>query len=156
MNNLFLSRVILKKPEVFKGQGYWSTKMGAKSHNHFTNIQQCVGPIINNGIVSTITVSESIIDKIQGVQNSFIRLALRLPKCMSAHLGKYIPNLIHAVSTMQLWYKRGKTFYQSGRVPLKGNFLLQGAKRSFLMVFPLKLECQIKNRQQLMTKQLES
>ena len=35
-------------------------------------------------VVSTITVSESVIDKIQRVQNSFIRLALRLPKYVSA------------------------------------------------------------------------
>ena len=42
--------------------------------------KQCVRPIFEYGIVSTITVSETIITKIQRVQNSFIRLALRLPK----------------------------------------------------------------------------
>ena len=35
---------------------------------------------------STITVSEAVITKIQRVQNSFIRLALRLPKYVSACL----------------------------------------------------------------------
>ena len=44
--------------------------------------KQCVRPIFEYGIVSTITVSESVINKIQRVQNSFIRLALRLPKYM--------------------------------------------------------------------------
>ena len=38
------------------------------------------------GIVSTITVLETVITKIQRVQNSFIRLALRLPKYVLAHL----------------------------------------------------------------------
>ena len=48
--------------------------------------KQCVRPIFEYGIVSTITVSESIINKIQRVQNSFIRLALCLPKYVSARL----------------------------------------------------------------------
>ena len=46
-------------------------------------------PIFKYGIVSTITVSESVINKIQKVQNSFTRLALRLPKYVSALL-KYV------------------------------------------------------------------
>ena len=41
--------------------------------------KQCVRPIFEYGIVSTITVSETVITKIQRVQNSFIKLALRLP-----------------------------------------------------------------------------
>ena len=48
--------------------------------------KQCVRPIFEYGIVSTITVSETVITKIQTVQNSFIRLALRLPKYVSARL----------------------------------------------------------------------
>ena len=48
--------------------------------------KQCVRPIFKYGIISTITISESFINKIQRVQNSFIRLALRLPKYMSARL----------------------------------------------------------------------
>ena len=48
--------------------------------------KQCVRPIFEYGIVSTITVSESVINKIQRVQNSYIRLALRLPKYVSARL----------------------------------------------------------------------
>ena len=48
--------------------------------------KQCVRPIFEYGIVCTITVSESVINKIQRVQNSFIRLALRLPKYLSARL----------------------------------------------------------------------
>ena len=39
--------------------------------------KQCLRPIFEYGIVSTITVSETVITKIQRVQNSFIRLALR-------------------------------------------------------------------------------
>ena len=48
--------------------------------------KQCVRPIFKYGIVSTIIVSETVITKIQRVQNSFIRLALRLPKYVSARL----------------------------------------------------------------------
>ena len=48
--------------------------------------KQCIRPIFEYGIVSTITVSEFVINKIQRVQNSFIRLALCLPKYVSARL----------------------------------------------------------------------
>ena len=49
--------------------------------------KQCVRPMFEYGIiVSTVTVSETVITKIQRVQNSFIRLALCLPKYLSAHL----------------------------------------------------------------------
>ena len=48
--------------------------------------KQCVRPIFEYGIVSTITVSDTVITKIQRIQNSFIRLALRLPECVSARL----------------------------------------------------------------------
>ena len=48
--------------------------------------KQCVRPIFEYGIVSTITVSESVINKIERVQNPFIRLALCLPKYVSACL----------------------------------------------------------------------
>ena len=48
--------------------------------------KQCVRPIFEYGIVSTITVSETVITKMQRVQNSFIRLGLRLPKYVSARL----------------------------------------------------------------------
>ena len=48
--------------------------------------KQCVRPIFEYGIVSTITVSDTIIKKKQRVQNSFIRLALGLPKYVSARL----------------------------------------------------------------------
>ena len=48
--------------------------------------KQCVRPIFEYGIVSAVTVSESVINKIQRVQNSFIRLALRHPKYVSARL----------------------------------------------------------------------
>ena len=55
-------------------------------HNHLQICKQCVRPIFEYGIVSSITVSECVINKIQRVQNSFIRLALRLPKYVSARL----------------------------------------------------------------------
>ena len=48
--------------------------------------KQGVRPIFEYGIVSTIIVSETVITKIQRVQNSFTRLALRIPKDVSARL----------------------------------------------------------------------
>ena len=45
--------------------------------------KQCVRPIFEYGIVSTVTISETVITKIQRVQNSFIRLAIRLPEYVS-------------------------------------------------------------------------
>ena len=56
-----------------------------------TGYYPCVRPIFEYGIVSTTTVSDSVINKIQRVQNSFIRLAL----C----LLKYVPvRLLHKAS----------------------------------------------------------
>ena len=61
-------------------------KVGSKSRNHLQIYKQCVRPIFEYEIVSIITASESVINKIQRVQNSFIRLALGLPKYVSARL----------------------------------------------------------------------
>ena len=56
--------------------------------------KQCVRPIFEYGVVSTITVSDTVIKKIERVQNSFIRLALPLPKYVSArrlHVASGLP-----------------------------------------------------------------
>ena len=63
-----------------------NNKWGPSATTILQIYRQCVRPIFEYGIVSTITVSESIINKIQRVQNSFPRLALRLPKYVSARL----------------------------------------------------------------------
>ena len=60
-------------------------KKWGPSHETILQIyKQCVRPIFKYGIVSTITVSETVITKIQ--KYSFIRLALHLFKFVSAHL----------------------------------------------------------------------
>ena len=48
--------------------------------------KQCVRPIFEYGALSTITTSDNIINKIQRLQNKFIRLALRLPKYICSKL----------------------------------------------------------------------
>ena len=48
--------------------------------------KQCVRPIFEYGSLSTITISDTIISKIQWLQNKFIQLALRLPKYISVKL----------------------------------------------------------------------
>ena len=48
--------------------------------------KQCVQPIFEYGSLSTITTSDTIISKVQRLQNKFIRLALRLPKYISVKL----------------------------------------------------------------------
>ena len=50
--------------------------------------KQCVRPIFEYGSLSTITISDNIISKIQWLQNKFIRIALRLPKYI-------LPKLLH-------------------------------------------------------------
>ena len=73
-----------KKISSFKNIG--QKKWGPSPETILQIYKQCVIPIFEYGIVSTITVSETVITKIQRVQNSFIRLALRLPKYVSARL----------------------------------------------------------------------
>ena len=48
--------------------------------------KQCVRPIFECGSLSTITVPDYIISKIQQLQNKFIRLALRLPRYICSKL----------------------------------------------------------------------
>ena len=48
--------------------------------------KQCVQPILEYGCLPTITTSDTIISKIQWLQNKFIQLALRLPKYISVKL----------------------------------------------------------------------
>ena len=48
--------------------------------------KQCVRPIFEYGSLSTMTTSDTIISKIQWLQNKFIRLDLRLPKYISVKL----------------------------------------------------------------------
>ena len=61
-------------------------KMGPSPTTILQIYKQCVRPVFEYGIVSAITVSESVINKIERAQNSFIRLAVRLPKYVSARL----------------------------------------------------------------------
>ena len=55
--------------------------------------KQCVRPTFEYGSLSTITTSDTIISKIQWLQNKFIRLTLRLPKYISAKLLHDSPGL---------------------------------------------------------------
>ena len=48
--------------------------------------KQCVRPIFEHGSLSTITTSDTIISKIQRLQNKFMRVALRLPKYICVKL----------------------------------------------------------------------
>ena len=80
--------------------------------------KQCVRPIFEYGIVSTITVSEPVITKIQRVQNSFIRLALRLPKYVSARL-------LHKASGLPYVKERLITVGQSHLARMHANPLVE-------------------------------
>ena len=66
-------------------------KWGSNPKTILQIYKQCVRPIFEYGIVSTITVSETVITEIQRLQNSFIRLALHLPKYVSARLSHERP-----------------------------------------------------------------
>ena len=72
--------------------------------------KQCVRPIFEYGVISTITVSDTVITKLQNskLQNSFIRLALRLPRYISTRLLHetsglpYVKDRFFAVATGHL------------------------------------------------------
>ena len=74
------------QPKISSFKNIGQQKWGPSPETILQIYKQCVRPIFEYGIVSTITVSETVITKIQRVQNSFIRLALRLPKYVSARL----------------------------------------------------------------------
>ena len=78
----------------------------------------CVRPIFEYGIVSTITVLEFVINKIHRVQNSFIRLALRLPKYVSARL-------IHEASGLPYVKERLITVGQNHSARMHANPLVE-------------------------------
>ena len=80
--------------------------------------KQCVRPIFVYEIVSTITVSESVINKIQRVQNFFIRLALPFPKYVSARL-------IHEASRLPYVRERLITVDQSHLARMHANPLVE-------------------------------
>ena len=61
-------------------------KWGPNQSTKLQIYKQCVWPIFEYGSLSTITASDTTISKIQWLQNQFIRLALHLPKYMSAKL----------------------------------------------------------------------
>ena len=61
-------------------------KMGTQPVHHIQIYKQCIRPIFEYGSLSTVTTSDTIISKIQRLQNNFIRLALRLPKYISVKL----------------------------------------------------------------------
>ena len=62
-------------------------KWGSRTSTKLQIYKQCVWPIFEYGSLSTITTSDTIISKIQRLQNKFIRLALHSPKYISAELA---------------------------------------------------------------------
>ena len=85
--------------------------------------KQCVRPIFEYGIVSTISVSETVITKIRRVQNSFISPALRLPKYVSARL-------LHEVSGLPYVRERLITVGQNHLARMHANPILEHTIRS--------------------------
>ena len=63
-----------------------SKKWGPSQSTILKIYKQCVRPIFKYGSLSTITTSDTIISKVQRLQNKFIRIALRLPKYISVKL----------------------------------------------------------------------
>ena len=61
-------------------------KWGPRPSTILQIYKQCVRPIFEYGSLSTIRTSDTIISKIQRLQNKFIWLALRLPKYTSVKL----------------------------------------------------------------------
>ena len=75
------------QPKISSFKNIGQQKVGSKSLNHCANLQTTMCKTnIQIWDCFNITVSETVITKIQRVQNSFIRIAIRLPKYVSAHL----------------------------------------------------------------------
>ena len=71
-------------------------KQGPSPSNLIQIYKQCVRPIFEYGSLSTITLSDYIISKIQQLQNKFIRLTLHLPKYICSkllHDSSGLPNV---------------------------------------------------------------
>ena len=80
--------------------------------------KQSIRAILEYGIVSTIIASETVITKIQRVQNSFIRLALLLPKYVSARL-------LHGSSGLSYVRERHVTVGQNHLARMHANSLVE-------------------------------
>ena len=74
------------QPKMSSFKNIGQQKWGPSPETILQICKQCVRPIFEYGIVSTTTFSETVITKIQRVQNSFTRLAFLLPKYVSARL----------------------------------------------------------------------
>ena len=74
------------QPKISSSKNIGQQKWGPSPATILQIYKQCVRPVFEYGIFSTITVSETVFTKIRRVQNSFIRLALHLPKYVSARL----------------------------------------------------------------------
>ena len=72
--------------QVQPNQTFNQQKWGPSPSTILQIYEQCVRPIFEYGSLSTMTTSDTIISKIQWLQNKFIRLALRLPKYISVKL----------------------------------------------------------------------
>ena len=70
--------------------------------------KQCMRPIFEYGVISTVTVSDNVITKLQKLQDSFIRLALCLPRYISTRPLQessglpYVKDRLLTVATGQL------------------------------------------------------
>ena len=93
-------------------------KWGSSPTTVLQIFKECVRPIFEYGIVSTITVSKTVITKIQRIQNSFIRLALRLPKYVSARL-------LHEASGLSYVTERLTTVSQNHSARMHANPLVE-------------------------------
>ena len=66
--------------QVSPNQTFSEQKMGAQPIHHITNLQTMCPANFRIGSLSTITILDTIISKIQWLQNKFIWLAQHLPK----------------------------------------------------------------------------
>ena len=106
------------QPKLSSFKNIGQQKVGPSPKTILQIYKQCVRPIFEYGIVSTITVSETVITKVQRVQNSFIRLALRLPKYVSAHL-------LHEASGLPYVKERPTTVGQNHLARMHANPLIE-------------------------------
>ena len=75
---------MLPKIPSYKNVGH--PKWGPSPQTVLQIHKKCVRSILEYGVISTITVLDNVIKKFQKLQNSFIKLALRLPRYIATRL----------------------------------------------------------------------
>ena len=115
----YFEEILLRcKPQISSLKDIGQQKVRSKSRNYFTDLQTICQTNIRIWNCFYLNFPDTVIDKIQRVQNSFIRLSLRLPKYVSARL-------IHEASGLPYVRERLSTVDQNHLARMHANPLAE-------------------------------